>query len=81
MIDALCNADIDNDLDEYLSNVEKLNEMIFYVSNPPNVVGQNSKSLQSIKPEVDKLKHKVCGRAYKFLIAKMNNLRKPNTNF
>ena len=55
--------------------------MIFYVSNPPNVVGQNSKSLQQIKPEVEKLKHKVCGRAYKFLIAKMNNLRKPNTNF
>lgn len=45
LIEALCNQDIDLDLDEYLENVEKLNEMIFYVNNPPNVVGQNSKSL------------------------------------
>ena len=30
---------------------------------------------------MEKLKHKVCSRAYKFLLAKMNNLRKPNTNF
>ena len=39
LIDALCNQDIDQDLDDYLMNVEKLNEMIFYVSNPPNLVG------------------------------------------
>jgi len=30
---------------------------------------------------VERLKHKVCNRAYKFLVAKINNLRKPNTNF
>ena len=39
LITSLCNNDIDNDLEDYLDNVEKLNEIIFYVSNPPNVVG------------------------------------------
>lgn len=81
MIDALCNQDIDKDLESYLQKVEQLNEMIFYVQNPPTQIGQNSKSLQKIKPEIEKLKFKVCSRAYKFLLAKMNNLRKPNTNF
>tara|TARA_B110000285_G_C14879221_1_gene493047 strand:- start:342 stop:674 length:333 start_codon:yes stop_codon:yes gene_type:complete len=64
-----------------LEKVEKLNEMIVYVQNPPTAVGTHSKSLQQIKPEVEKLMHKVCSRAYKFLISKMNNLRKPHTNF
>ena len=31
--------------------------------------------------EIEKLKHKICSRCYKFLLSKMNNLRKPNTNF
>ena len=80
-IEALCSNDIDTNLDDYFGKVEKLNEMVFYVANPPSAVGKHSKSLDAIKPEVEKLKHKVCSRAYKFLLAKMNNLRKPNTNF
>ena len=55
--------------------------MVFYVSNPPTAVGQHSKSLKDIKDEVEKLKNKVCSRCYKFVLAKMNNLRKPQTNF
>ena len=38
-------------------------------------------SLQKLKPEVIRMKHLVCGRAFKFLVAKINNLRKPKTNF
>ena len=34
-----------------------------------------------MRPEIDKLKLKVCSRARSFLIVKMNNLRKPKTNF
>lgn len=39
LIDGLCNDDIDKDLDSYLEKVEKLNEIIFYVQNPPTAVG------------------------------------------
>jgi hypothetical protein len=39
MIDYLCNQDIDLKLEEFLSKVEKLNEMIFYSQNPPQAVG------------------------------------------
>ena len=45
MIDALCNQDIDKDLESYLQKVEQLNEMIFYCQNPPTQIGQSSKSL------------------------------------
>lgn len=37
--------------------------------------------MQEIRPELDKLKLKVCSRARNFLLVKMNNLRKPKTNF
>lgn len=80
-IESLCIDDIDKDTEAYLEKVEKLNEMVVYVQNPPSAVGTHSKSLLQIRDEVEKLKHKVCNRAYKFIIAKMNNLRKPNTNF
>ena len=80
-IDSLCNDNIDANTDDYLEKVEKLNEMIVYVQNPPSAVGTHSKSLGQIKKEIELLMHKVCSRAYKFIIAKMNNLRKPNTNF
>lgn len=33
--DFLCTAQIDQQLDDYLEAVEKLNEMIHYVQNPP----------------------------------------------
>ena len=45
LIEVLCNQDIEKDVDDFLNKVEKLNEMVIYVQNPPNAVGQNSKSL------------------------------------
>jgi len=41
----------------------------------------DTKSYNEIKADLDKLKLKVCSRARSFLIVKMNNLRKPKTNF
>lgn len=40
-----------------------------------------SRALEEVRPELEKLKFKVCSRARNFLIAKLNNLRKPKTNF
>ena len=40
-----------------------------------------SKALIEVKPELEKLKFKVCARSRNFLIAKMNNLKKPKSNF
>ncbi len=34
-----------------------------------------------MKHELDNIRIKVCARARAFLIVKMNNLRKPKTNF
>jgi len=75
--ESLCTTDIEANTQEYLFKVEKLNEMVFYVSNPPTAVGQHSKSLLDIRPEIEKLKHKVSSRCFKFILSKMNNLRKP----
>ncbi len=41
----------------------------------------DSKAMLEIRPELDKLRLKVCQRARSFLMVKMNNLRKPKTNF
>ena len=38
LIDFLSKEDIDKNLDTYLEYVEKLNEIIFYVNNPPQVI-------------------------------------------
>ena len=40
-----------------------------------------SKALIEVRPELEKLKFKVCARSRNFLIAKMNNLKKPKSNF
>jgi len=40
-----------------------------------------SRALMEVKPELEKLKFKVCSRIRNFMIAKFNNLRKPKTNF
>ena len=40
-----------------------------------------SKALIEVKPELEKLKFKVCARSRNFLISKMNNLKKPKSNF
>lgn len=34
----------------------------------------NSKALEEVRPELDKLKYKVCSRARNFVISKLNNL-------
>ena len=41
-IEALCEMDIEKELETYLNKVEKLNQMLFYVQNPPSAVGQHS---------------------------------------
>jgi len=45
MIDHLFSGNIDDDLDQYIEKVDKLNDMVFYVQNPPQAIGQNSVSL------------------------------------
>ena len=41
----------------------------------------DSQALEEVKPEMEKLKFKVISRARNYLISKLNNLRKPKTNF
>jgi hypothetical protein len=41
----------------------------------------DSKLLQEVRPELEKLEFKVCSRARNFLIAQFNNLTKPKSNF
>jgi vacuolar protein sorting-associated protein 52 len=40
-----------------------------------------SRALVEVRPELEKLKFKVCARARNFIIAKLNNLKKPKSNF
>jgi vacuolar protein sorting-associated protein 52 len=75
MIKTLCDGEIDQ---VYLDKVEQLHKILV---NSRNSDFSESRSMQEIKPELDKLKLKVCARARSFLIVKMNNLRKPKTNF
>jgi hypothetical protein len=81
LIDFLSTKDISENLPEFLKHIEKLNQIIIYVENPPPVIEQHSISLKKVKPEVLKMKNLVCSRAFKFLISQINNLLKPNTNF
>ena len=41
----------------------------------------NSKALEDTRPEMEKLMFKVVSRARNYLISKLNNLRKPKSNF
>lgn len=75
LIQSLCNDDIDND---YLEKVAHLNQILI---NSKNQELGDTKSYNEIKADLDKLKLKVCSRARSFLMVKMNNLRKPKTNF
>ena len=77
LIADLCNDDIDQDTPGYLKKVQQLEEML------QKSKGQiaESKALIEVKPELEKLKFKVCARSRNFLIAKMNNLKKPKSNF
>ena len=78
LIEYLCEADIEADSKKYLEKVSVLHEML-ESTNDEGVI--QSKALEEVKPELDKLKFKVCSRARNFLIAKLNNLKKPKTNF
>lgn len=79
-VDSLCNDDIEANTKDYLEKVEKLDQMVYYAQNPPKAV-EGSKSLKEIQPEIEKVKNMVCNRSFKFILSKMNNLRKPHTNF
>ena len=41
----------------------------------------NSAALEEVRPEMEKLMFKVVSRARNYLISKLNNLRKPKSNF
>lgn len=41
----------------------------------------DSQALEEVMPEMEKLKFKVISRARNYLISKLNNLRKPKSNF
>ena len=75
MIKSLCQDEIDS---AYLEKVAHLNQILINSKNPEL---SETKSFIEMKQELDNLRLKVCSRARAFLIVKMNNLRKPKTNF
>jgi hypothetical protein len=75
MIRSLCQDEIDS---AYLDKVSQLNQILINSKNPEL---SETKSFLEMKHELDNLRLKVCARARAFLIVKMNNLRKPKTNF
>ena len=78
LINDLCNSDIDADQRAYLANLDRFNRMLMK-SRGASVA--DSQALEEVKPEMEKLKFKVISRARNYLISKLNNLRKPKTNF
>jgi len=78
LINDLCNQDIETDTKDYLEKVQLLSQMLIK-SKDPEIA--DSKALEEVRPELEKLKFKVCSRARNFIIAKLNNLKKPKTNF
>ena len=78
LINDLCNKEIDDDVTTFLSILEQFNRMLLKSKNPAIA---KSRALEEVKPELEKLKYKVCSRCRNFLISKMNNLRKPKSNF
>jgi len=75
LINSLCNDDIDQ---AYLEKVAHLNQILINSKNPEL---SDTKSFLEMKSELEKVKLRVCSRARTFLIVKINNLRKPKTNF
>ena len=75
LIQALCQDEIDS---LYLEKVGHLNQILINSKNPEL---SETKSFLETKQQLDHLRLKVCARARAFLIVKMNNLRKPKTNF
>lgn len=78
LINDLCNSDIDVDQRAYLANLERFNKMLIKSRGEQLA---DSQALEEVKPEMEKLKFKVISRARNYLISKLNNLRKPKTNF
>lgn len=78
LINELCTSDIDADQRTYLSNLERFSKML-KKSRTEQVA--DSQALEEVKPEMEKLKFKVISRARNYLISKLNNLRKPKSNF
>ena len=76
LIKNLCSGPIDTP--EYLKDVEILAQKLTKVKNQDI---QDSKVLQEVKPEIEKLQFKVSQRARNFLIAQFNTLKKPRSNF
>jgi hypothetical protein len=75
MVQVLCNSEIDQ---PYLEMLEKFKGILRQAK---NFETNECKSMHQMKPEIDRLKLKVCSRARSFLMIKINNLRKPQTNF
>jgi hypothetical protein len=78
LINDLCNKEIDDDVMSFLGLLEQFNKMLLKSKNPAIA---KSRALEEVKPELEKLKYKVCSRTRNYLISKMNNLRKPKSNF
>jgi hypothetical protein len=78
LIEYLCEADIEGETKEYLEKVAVLSNMLESANSKETT---QSRALEEVRPELEKLKFKVCSRARNFLIAKLNNLKKPKTNF
>ena len=78
LINDLCNKDIDSDQRAYLANLERFNKMLM---KGKNAQVADSQALEEVRPEMEKLKFKVVSRARNYIISKLNNLRKPKSNF
>jgi hypothetical protein len=69
LILSLCNGEIESQ--QYLHDVVLLNDKL---SRSRQAEIAESKALEEVKPELEKLMFKVCSRARNFLISKINNL-------
>lgn len=78
LINDLCNNEIDADQRMYLQNLERFNKMLM---KGKNAQVADSQALEEVRPEMEKLKFKVVSRARNYIISKLNNLRKPKSNF
>lgn len=78
LIDELCNREIDADQRAYLANLDRFNKML---TKSRTAEVADSQALEEVMPEMEKLKFKVISRARNYLISKLNNLRKPKSNF
>lgn len=77
--ESLINSIFHDEIDgAYLEKVASVNQLII---NSKTSEYTDCRSILEMKPELEKLKLKICVRARQFLMVKINNLRKPKTNF